>query len=155
MGQFLTTITFLKNPIMKMSAFVKNNGRYGRLVFENSEIKSVWHMTLTKGARVLEHRGQCNKFYHLASRKLLETTDTPEHAFQDIAELTNEEEIRVDAIEEEIRVDDEIAAIFEEVKVNHELDEESAVGYSISACEYHMNDGCVRDFWEMTERTSS
>ena len=103
-------------------------------------------MTLTKGARVLEHRGQCNKFYHLASRKLLETTDTPEHAFQDIAELTNEEEIRVD---------DEIAAIFEEVKVNHELDEESAVGYSISACEYHMNDGCVRDFWEMTERTSS
>ena len=164
--KFMTN-NYLMNPNikMKMKAIVKNNGRYGRLVFENSTMKSVWHMTLARGTRVLEHRGTI-RYYHQTSSpinrdissKLLETTDTPEHAFQNLAELTIEEEIMV---EEEIRRD----AIFidESVRYRPEVDDEledvgtfeSAVGFSYSKwaeCEYQMNDGCLRDFWEMTER---
>ena len=122
-------------------------------------------MTLARGTRVLEHRGTI-RYDHLhptsspvdsyISSKLLETTDTPEHAFQNLAELTIEEEIMV---EEDIMADGFYIDEYMPDEVDDELENvgtfESAVGFSFSnwdECEYQMNDGCLRDFWEMTER---
>merc|ERR1712050_701701 len=98
----MTTNRYLRNPNnkMKMKAIVKNNSRYGRLVFENSNMKSVWHMTLAKGVRVLTHHGTI-RYCYPTSCKFRETTVSPEHAFRGFTELTIEDEIRLDAACEE------------------------------------------------------
>lgn len=143
-----------------MKTVVKSNGRYGRLVFENSCMKSVWHVTLANGVRVLEHSGTVRIPYaggsDLITRSTLrETTVTPEHAFQELDELTIEEEIRLDAAIEaegaryrpvEEKVDDELeAGTFKEKEATFKP-------YSKwTRCEDQMHRGCLSDFWKMTE----